>query len=302
MTGAFCFAEDKATGKVQMGDNTVKGEVRTDMDKGDMHAMGQHYRVSKFMKKDVHDSAGKDIGDIKDVVLDGNANRVSYVVVSYGGFMGMGNKLFAIPLGAFEFRQDGDKKDEYKVHMTIAEDNLKNAPGFDEKQWPDMADSSFRTSVDDYYTKHGMKAHGEMDKKDMGGDKAQGPTDRKGLTWTRRASKAIGADVHNKADEELGEISDLVFDTRSGKIHYAVLSFGGVMGIGDKLFAVPMESLASKHDDNKFVMDASKDQLKNAPGFNKDAWPDFASADFRKGVDDYYRTDRKDTTVKTPME
>jgi len=305
MAGAFCFADDKATGKVQMGDTTVKGEVRTDdMNRGDMHAMGDHYRLSKFMKKDVHDSAGKDIGDIKDVVLDGNANRISYVVVSYGGFMGMGDKLYAIPLNAFEFRQDGDKKDEYKVHLTIAEEHLKNAPGFDNKQWPDMADAKFRGEVDTYYSTHGMKADAKMDHKDMAhsGDKAQGPTDKKGLVWTRRASQAIGADVHNKADEDLGEISDLVFDTRTGKIHYAVLSFGGVMGIGDKLFAVPMDSLASKHDDNKFVIDKSKDDLKNAPGFDKNNWPDFASTDFRRGMDDYYRTDRKDTTVKTPMD
>lgn len=313
MAGGLCFAEDRMETKTE---TTV---TRTDAPA----TAGHQARLSKFIGKDVHNAEGKDIGDIKDVVLDSNGNRVAYAVVSYGGFMGMGDKLFAIPWNAFEFRYDADKdpakmsdRDDYKLHLAIADDTLKNAPGFDEKNWPDMADQKWRTEVDNYYREHGKGVRTQMD---QAADKARGigdggmvdraaekmtktaPTDAQGLSWVRRASKVIGADVHNKANEDIGKISDLVADTATGKISYAVLSYGGVLGIGDKLFAVPMDALATKADDDKFVMDVNKDRLKDAPGFDKDNWPDFANADFRKGVDNFYQGHRQ-TEAKTPMD
>jgi sporulation protein YlmC with PRC-barrel domain len=272
------------------------------------------------MHKDVHNQDGKDIGDVKDVVLDSNGNRISYVVVSYGGFMGMGDKLFAIPWSAFDFRYDKNAdmtkekdRDDYKLYLTgVSDENLKNAPGFDDKHWPDMADQNFRNSVDTYYREHRTAADnkGGIDTRmndmpdkmthntgndgaaaNMGEKMAKtGPSDSKGLLWCRRASKVIGADVQNKANEDVGDINDLVVNTRTGRVSYAVMSHGGVLGMGDKLFAVPMDSLATKADSDKFVLDVTKDQLKNAPGFDKNNWPDFASTDFRKGVDTYYHT------------
>ena len=310
MAGGLCYADDKME---------TKDVTRTEITDPRTDQMGMHARISKFIHKDVHNSAGKDIGDVKDVVLDSNTNRVSYVVVSYGGFMGMGDKLFAIPWHAFDFRYDTNKdmtkekdRDDYKLYLTgITDENLKNAPGFDEKHWPDMADTNFRNQVDTYYREHrtAADAKGGMDTRmntmpdkmkgntgdngavDKMGEKMAktGPSDSKGLLWCRRASKVIGADVKNKAGEDVGDISDLVVHTSTGHISYAVMSYGGVMGMGDKLFAVPMDSLATKADDDKFVLDVTKDQLKHAPGFDKNNWPDFASNDFRKGVDDWYK-------------
>lgn len=308
MAGGLCFAEDKVVTKTET--------VRT----AEAAAPVNHARISKYIGKDVHNAAGKDIGDIKDVVLDGNGNRVAYAVVSYGGFMGMGDKLFAVPWSAFEFRFDANEdltkernRDDYKLFLRVSDENLKGAPGFDEKNWPQMADPKWRSEVDAYYTGKGvnMQMNQMPDKMQGVGDGGvidrnaekmakTAPSDSKGLMWVRRASKVIGADVHNKANEDVGDIHDLVADTATGKINYAVLSYGGVMGIGDKLFAVPMESLATKADDDKFVLDVTKDRLKTAPGFDKSNWPDFAGADFRKGVDDFYRS--KQTEAKTPMD
>jgi sporulation protein YlmC with PRC-barrel domain len=325
VAGGMCFADDKMPTKTETRTETTVRDNRTD------EMGGQHARISKFIHKDVHNQDGKDIGDVKDVVLDSNTNRVSYVVVSYGGFMGMGDKLFAIPWSAFDFRYDKNAdmtkekdRDDYKLYLTgITDENLKNAPGFDDKHWPDMADQNFRTQVDTYYREHrtAADAKGGVDTRmnDMPdkmthntgndgtaakmGDKMAktGPSDSKGLLWCRRASKIIGADVNNKANEDVGDIKDLVVNTRTGHVSYAVLAYGGVLGMGDKLFAVPMDSLATKADDDKFVLDVTKDQLKNAPGFDKNNWPDFASADFRKGVDEYYNRDRQ-REAKTPMD
>jgi sporulation protein YlmC with PRC-barrel domain len=88
-----------------------------------------------------------------------------------------------------------------------------------------------------------------------------------------RGSTLIGAGVENLQGENLGKIEDLVIDVDSGRIGYAVLSFGGFMGMGDKLFAVPWASLTYNTEKQKFMMDAHKDRLKNAPGFDKNDWP-----------------------------
>lgn len=93
------------------------------------------------------------------------------------------------------------------------------------------------------------------------------------------ASSIIGNKVVNREGEQLGIIRDLVIDLDDAQIAYAVLSFGGFMGLGDKLFAIPLEALAFNTRDNSVILDVDKEVLKNAPGFDKDQWPDDAQYD-----------------------
>ena len=88
-----------------------------------------------------------------------------------------------------------------------------------------------------------------------------------------RASKLIGADVENLQGEKLGDIKDVVLDPETGRITYAVLSFGGFMGMGEKLFAIPFEALKLDATREHFTLDVDKDKLKNAPGFDKNNPP-----------------------------
>jgi sporulation protein YlmC with PRC-barrel domain len=86
----------------------------------------------------------------------------------------------------------------------------------------------------------------------------------------------LGAKVINAAREDLGKIEDLVIDTRNGRAAYAILSFGGVLGMGDKHFAIPWEALSFDLSEKVVVLNIDKDRLKNAPGFDKDSWPDMS--------------------------
>jgi sporulation protein YlmC with PRC-barrel domain len=90
------------------------------------------------------------------------------------------------------------------------------------------------------------------------------------------AASIIGNKVVNTDGEQLGNIKDLVIDLDDAQIAYAVLSFGGFLGLGDKLFAIPLEALTFDTRENQVVLDVDKDVLKNAPGFDKDKWPDTA--------------------------
>jgi sporulation protein YlmC with PRC-barrel domain len=97
-----------------------------------------------------------------------------------------------------------------------------------------------------------------------------------------KASALIGMNVQNPAEKELGEIHDLTINGHTGKIEYAAISFGGFAGIGDKLFAVPWESMQLKQvgepKDDKWVvvMDVTKEALEASQGFNKENWPEKA--------------------------
>ena len=81
-----------------------------------------------------------------------------------------------------------------------------------------------------------------------------------------------------------------MLDIRTGRISYAVLSFGGFLGMGEKLFAVPWSALTLDTVNKRFVLDVEKDRLENAPGFDKHQWPNMEDPDWAKGIHDYYGT------------
>jgi sporulation protein YlmC with PRC-barrel domain len=87
------------------------------------------------------------------------------------------------------------------------------------------------------------------------------------------ATEIIGYKVVNREGEQLGNIKDLTIDLDDAQIAYAVLSFGGFLGLGDKLFAIPLEALVFT-DNHTVLLDVDKEVLKNAPGFDKEHWPD----------------------------
>jgi sporulation protein YlmC with PRC-barrel domain len=97
-----------------------------------------------------------------------------------------------------------------------------------------------------------------------------------------------GDEVVDTFGESLGKIEDFMIELQSGKVGYAVLSFGGVLGIGDKLFAVPWSALRVDTNEKRFVLDASKEKLERAPGFDKKHWPDFADPGWASAVERYY--------------
>ena len=105
------------------------------------------------------------------------------------------------------------------------------------------------------------------------------------------ADTLIGDSVVNAADEDLGDIKEIMLDMQTGQVAYAVLSFGGFLGLGDKLFAVPWQALHLDTVNKRFVLDIDKDQMQNAPGFDKNAWPDMADAQWAQHIHSFYGTD-----------
>lgn len=119
---------------------------------------------------------------------------------------------------------------------------------------------------------------------------AQQRADEPGMTsYLHRASQMIGTEVDNPQGENLGKIEEIVIDPADNRVAYAVLSFGGFLGLGEKYFAIPWNALQHKGEDGEtMVLDVDKERLENAPGFNKNDWPDMANRSWGKEIHAYY--------------
>lgn len=102
------------------------------------------------------------------------------------------------------------------------------------------------------------------------------------------ASTITGDHVRNTAGEDLGRIEEVMLDILTGRIAYAVLSFGGFLGIGDKLFAVPWKALQIDTAEHEFILDIPRQTLETAPGFDKKNWPDMADPEFSGPIHRFY--------------
>ena len=98
----------------------------------------------------------------------------------------------------------------------------------------------------------------------------------------------IGSKVINQQNEDLGKIEDIVIDADAGRIAYAVLSFGGFLGLGDKYFAIPWEALRFNLSDKHALLNVDKKVLENAPGFSKENWPNMADATWGNQIFTHY--------------
>jgi sporulation protein YlmC with PRC-barrel domain len=104
------------------------------------------------------------------------------------------------------------------------------------------------------------------------------------------ANTLLGNDVYNKDGEDLGDIKEFMIDMPTGRVAYAVLSFGGLLGMGDKLFAVPWAALSLDTVNKRFTLNVPKTALKDAPGFDKDRWPAMSDKTWATGVHEFYGT------------
>ena len=105
------------------------------------------------------------------------------------------------------------------------------------------------------------------------------------------ASKIAGDKVKNLDGEDLGKVEEIMIDLQSGRVAYAVLSFGSGFMHSGKLFAIPWASLAVDQGDKKVILNVSRETLETAEGFDKDHWPDLSDPGFRSRTYGHYGVD-----------
>lgn len=237
-------------------------------------------RASKMIGKEVENAQGENLGEITDLIVDVGTQRVRYAVLSFGGALGMGDKLFAYPISTFKPAADDDK-----LVLNVDKEKLKDAPGFDKDKWPEWNDNRYRRDVDRYFKAETAKAAPRGER-------------------LFRASDLIGKDVDDRRGKDAGEIEDLVVNMRNGRVGYVVLDFDKAWSPDDKLLALPLSALTFSTDKKKdIVLNVNRDRLDMARGFDENDWPDLNAAEFRRDTRDHFasierRTERAGRAVE----
>lgn len=108
-----------------------------------------------------------------------------------------------------------------------------------------------------------------------------------------KASEVTGVEVKNSAGENLGKVNEVVIDKAHGNVSYLVLDFGGFLGFGNKFFAIPWNVFTYNEVEDCFMLDLNKEQLKDAPGFDKNDWPNFTSPNVLRTIEQFYTKHKK---------
>lgn len=254
-------------------------------------------KASDLIGKNVEGQNGDNFGEIQDLLIDRDAQRVTYAVFDPNDALfadqaarterapaapapGAGPAPSPPPAAAPGTPPAGQgpaaRTDEYrdrylfvplsvfsisdkKLTMAADRDKIRKAPSFAKDKWPNMGDTGWREEVDKFY--------------------ASAPTQggRAGKDKLVRASEFLKKNVRNPQNEKLGDVQDIVLEMSSGRVLYAVMAAGGFLGLGEKLFAIPVSAFTLATDGKELVLAADKDRLKSAEGFDKSQWPATAS-------------------------
>jgi len=150
----FLIAQDTANTATTRNIATSDANTSSDhasVGKLDRRTSGSNVRASQLIGANIQNDNGESVGEINDLVIDGNTGRVRYAAVTYGGFLGMGSKLFAVPFDAFHVKSKPANSNDYVLVLNVTKDQLKGAEGFDKDKWPDFADRNFTRELERRY-------------------------------------------------------------------------------------------------------------------------------------------------------
>jgi sporulation protein YlmC with PRC-barrel domain len=253
---------------------------------------GLRFRASQLIDCKITNSREESLGEVQDIVLAKDHRSIAYVVAAFGGFLGMGEKLFAIPWRVIEVSRS-TVDTEPRIHLSVDQEVMKAAPGFDKARWPDMADGAWSRTVDDFYGKHGRTTDGTWITSKAASSfaasassgtftdasSASGRAPDSEMFHHRRVSELIGMSVVDAHGESLAKVDDLVIDAARAQIDAAALSFGGLMGVGTHIALVPMDSLTLERSEDTFRMQCTHAELEARalpggewPGIDGDEW------------------------------
>jgi sporulation protein YlmC with PRC-barrel domain len=218
----------------------------------------------------VVNTAGEDLGKFEDLMIDLIDGRVAYAALSFGGVMGLGNKLFAIPWKSLKL-----KVHEHAFILDIPKETLKNSEGFDKGKWP-VTTREWLSNMHSYYGYQPYWETGETGKtaisesERMSSMKSTPDRDRPEFL---PASDIQGKKVINRDGDHIGKVEDIMVDLQNGRIACVVITHGGILGLGSKQLAIPWQALSLRARENAFVLDISKETVDKAEGLDKDRWP-----------------------------
>jgi hyperosmotically inducible protein len=255
------------------------------------HRLNGAARATDLIGMTVKNYQDEKLGTVEELAVDVESGRIVQVIVSIGGFVGIGDTLTAVPPGALH--HDVAKK---VLHLDANLEKLKRAPLFLTAKWAEHSDTAHLSLVYRYYgeasafklIQNGDSAPAVSPHSDASPAVASSelqalvPMSRLGLA--QPATKLMGTVVKNLQDETLGKVENILLDMPSGRAVAMIISTGGFLGMGDELSAVPPAALTLNPGRDTLRLDASKEMLAAAPHFKANQWPDFDQPAYVGGV------------------
>ncbi len=206
----------------------------------------QAMRASKLIGMKVNGAQGKDVGEIKDLIVNVNTGDVRYALLEFDPGFFKSEKLFAVPVK--ELKKDGDKD---ALHYADTSRQKMERAGVDKADW--------KKAVDNRRYVEGL-------------DKNYGYKPVAGTSRSFRASELIGKDVNSRAGKDIGDIKELVVDLNSSKISYAVLGFDPSWTAGEKLYAFPLTAFKMNKDKDDLMLDVDQSMIASMKAFDANKW------------------------------
>lgn len=217
-------------------------------------------RASELIGREVFNRRGFSLGEVQDLFVDAGSQEVHYAVLAFGGVMGLGEKLFPVPMRAFHYTPQFDA-----LRLNVDVNTLQYAPGFERDTWPNYGDPSFFGEVRRFF--------GEAE-------------DRTRVPLMLRGSALLGRDVEAPEGGGIGEVQDFVVDLGTGEIPYFVLAFDRGWNMDDRLVPLPLTALGFPVDrDEELRLFVEPQMLRTAMAFRRNAWPDLNAPSVRRQVD-----------------
>jgi len=262
-------------------------------------------KASDVIGTTVKNNQDEKLGNVEDLAVDVESGRIVQVILSSGGFIGIGDTLTAVPPEALHcdvahkvLRLDADKE------------KLKGAPMFEASNWAENSDSNHLAEVYRYYGQEPAfsfirsgdavvegqpGANGSPNtvstrqpdgtwEKNHAANASQCMIPESRLGQVQKATKLMGLSVKNLRDEKVGYVENLLVDLPSGRVVAVIVSSGGFLGIDDELSAVPPSAMRFTPDRDTLQLDVSKETLSKAAHFKANQWPDFSQPAYAAGI------------------
>ena len=292
-------------------------------------------KASDVLGMTVKNYQDKKLGKVEELAVDVESGRIVQVIVSTGGFLGIGDSLTAVPPGALH--HDVAKK---VLHLDADAEKLKAAPRFENSQWAEHSDSNHLSSVYSHFGEEASvrfiynpdvlpdvsrdadaspnkalpintdtprnidglpnapqtRSTDEVWERNRMARERQSMIPVSRLRYMQKATKLIGIPVKNHQDETLGKVDNMLVDVQSGRLVAFIVASGGFLGMGDELSAVPPTALRFNVLRDALELDTTKELLSRAPHFKASEWPDFNQPVYSDSVYRAYKVEPYFTT------
>jgi sporulation protein YlmC with PRC-barrel domain len=236
------------------GAQAADDRIEASSPKQDKASMEKQHLVpaSDLIGSDVKNQNSEKVGEVSDIIIDGNSGQVPYAVVTFGGVLDFGDELFAIPWKAFAHDHE---EGACVLNLTM----MKDSPNEEEKRdWKEVNEEPQTSGeeeslIGDYWVE--------------ASDTDQERPQHRSVALS--ANRILGAPVQNMSGEEVGALHDMVLDFDRGRISKTVFATGGVLGIGQEKRLLPWKSFSYSREKAKLITDITKEKIESAPVYDE---------------------------------